>query len=189
MSSSVESSSLSSSSSQFTIKSPPSWHRSAKSRSFRKTIRALPRSPRKKNCVKSFASIFIFAFSSKITDDQNMNYPNQRDRGLKKILSDQTLRILLLGKTNRNTWVRSMDRVNTLKSVTCCGTLKYYFTFWMEMPPLTVKDSCQNSLRISPFAKCMILSKFTLNLFVIRTYHNQAVCVKCVRMLHLSQKV
>lgn len=46
------------SSSQFTIKSPPSWHRSAKSRSFRKTIRALPRSPRKKNCVKSFASIF-----------------------------------------------------------------------------------------------------------------------------------
>lgn len=58
LSSSVESSSLSSSSSQFTIKSPPSWHRSAKSRSFRKTIRALPRSPRKKNCVKSFASIF-----------------------------------------------------------------------------------------------------------------------------------
>ena len=189
MSSSVESSSLSSSSSQFTIKSPPSWHRSAKSRSFWKTIRTLPRSPRKKNCVKSFASIFNLRIQFENNGRPKYELSKSERPWVKKFLSDQTLRILLLGKTNRNTWVRSMDRVNTLKSVTCCGTLKYYFTFWMEMPPLTVKDSCQNSLRISPFAKCMILSKFTLNLFVIRTYHNQAVCVKCVRMLHLSQKV
>ena len=46
-SSSAESSSQSSSSSRSTISSPPSWHRSAKSRSLRKVIRALPRSPEK----------------------------------------------------------------------------------------------------------------------------------------------
>ena len=54
------------------------------------------------------------------------------------------------------------------------------------MPELTVKDSEQNSLRISLFAKCMILSKFTFNLFIIRTYQNQAVYVKRVRTLTKS---
>ena len=58
-SSSTENSSQLSLSSQSTISSPPSWHRSAKSRSLPKAIRTLPRSPEKKlDTVKSLETNF-----------------------------------------------------------------------------------------------------------------------------------
>lgn len=93
------------------------------------------------------------------------------------------------GKNQHKYLERSIERVNTLKSIICCGILKIHLKFRMVMPALIVIDFKQNSLRKSPFAKCTVLSKFTLNLFITRTYDNDAVCVKWVRMLYLSQKV